>query len=221
MTRFFSLTEITTPEQVGVLVAKPEHWRQGRSAYELASSWVGANDIPDTVRGVLETADEYRGAELVEAFFERQVDLRTPGRPSQTDLLAFVRLADGYAVVAVEGKVDEPFGPKVEDWNTGPGTEARLRALCELLDIPSRASKELRYQLFHRTASAVFEAERYGVSRAAMVVHSFDPKDAGFADFSAFSEALGVGEPAVGGMTGAKSVGGVELRLGWVRDQPS
>jgi hypothetical protein len=89
------------------------------------------------------------------------------------------------------------------------------------LDIPSEEAKPLRYQLFHRTASAVFEAERYGVGRATMVVHSFDPKDAGFADFSAFSKALGVGEPAVGGMTGAKSVGGVELRLGWVRDQPS
>jgi hypothetical protein len=195
--------------------------RKGRSAYELATSWVGAKDIPATVRRVLDTAEEYRGAELVEAFFERQVDLRTPGRPSQTDLLAFVRLADGYAVVAIEGKVDEPFGPIVDDWNTGRGKEARLQALCELLDIPSEEAKPLRYQLFHRTASAVFEAERYGVTRAAMVVHSFDPNDAGFPDFTAFSRALGVGETAVGGMTGAKSVGGVELRLGWVRDQPS
>jgi Domain of unknown function (DUF6946) len=221
VTHFFSLAEITTPEQVGALLTKPEHLRKGRSAYELATSWVGAKDIPATVWRVLDTAEEYQGAELVEAFFKRQVDLRTPGRPSQTDLLAFVRLADGHAVIAIEGKVDEPFGPIVVDWNTGPGKEGRLQALCKELGIPPEEAKPLRYQLFHRAASAVFESQRYGVNRAAMLLHSFDPNSAGFADFTAFSRALGVGEPAVDGMTGAKSVGGVDLRLGWVRDRPS
>lgn len=65
---------------------------------------------------------DYAGAQLVEGLFEREVDLRTPGRRSQTDLLPFVKLVHGNTVIAVEGKVDEPFGDLVSTWNSGnPG----------------------------------------------------------------------------------------------------
>ena len=107
--RFFHAQEIVKPEDVIPYLAKRErHWKRGYSAYELAYSWVGAGGIPDKVRSVLETCPDYAGATLVEGLFEREVDLRTPGRRSQTDLLAFVNSVHGYAVIAVEGKVDEP-----------------------------------------------------------------------------------------------------------------
>lgn len=221
MSRFFALTEVKRAEDVARLVAKPEHWKRGRSAFELATSWLGADGIPEPVARALATADDYRGSVLIEAFFERQVDLRTPGRPSQTDLLAFLRLGDGHAVLAVEGKVDEPFGPVVREWNTGPGKQLRLESLCELLEIKPAKATDLRYQLFHRAASAIFEAERYGVDRAALVVHSFDSRDASFSDFAEFARTLGVGSPEVGSLTVAKTIGGVQLRLGWVRDRVS
>jgi Domain of unknown function (DUF6946) len=58
----------------------------------------------------------FQSAELVDAFMERQVDLGSEGRPSQTDLLAVVGLDEGLAIVAVEGKAGEPFGKFVHEW---------------------------------------------------------------------------------------------------------
>ena len=164
MSRFFYAQEIARPEDVIPQLAKQElHWKKGYSAYELAHSWVDADDIPPSVRSVLDSCPDYAGAHLVEGLFERDVDLRTPGRRSQTDLLAFVNLAHDNAVIAVEGKVDEPFGELVSTWNDHrPGKECRLeaplayRSVCEFADVG-----DIRYQLLHRTASAIYEAQRY------------------------------------------------------------
>lgn len=94
MSRFFHVREIARPEDVIPHLAKQElHWRKGYSAYELALSWVTAGGIPASVRSVLDTCPDYAGAQLVEGLLEREVDLCTRGRPSQTDLLAFVKLA--------------------------------------------------------------------------------------------------------------------------------
>ena len=78
---------ITKPEDVRRCLKHADHWRKDYSAYELAHSWVGANDIPASVLAVLSTCPDYAGAALVEGLFERPVALRTPGGPSWTDLL--------------------------------------------------------------------------------------------------------------------------------------
>ena len=137
MSRFFYAHEIAKPTDVIPYLARQErHWKKGYSAYELAHSWVSAGDIPSSVRSVLDTCPDYAGAALVEGLFERDVDLRTPGRRSQTDLLAFVKSVHGNAVIAVEGKVDEPFGDLVSTWNDhSPGKERRLAALCTALGL--------------------------------------------------------------------------------------
>ena len=156
--RFFYAQEIARPEDVIPHLAKQElHWKKGYSAYELAHSWVNADDIPPSVRSVLDSCPDYAGAHLVEGLFERDVDLRTPGRRSQTDLLAFVNLAHDNAVIAVEGKVDEPFGELVSIWNDHrPGKERRLEALCVSLGLRVADVGDIRYQLLHRTASAIY-----------------------------------------------------------------
>ena len=95
MSRFFYAQEIARPEDVIPHLAKQDlHWKKGYSACELAHvSRVNADDIPPSVRSVMDSCPDYAGAHLVEGLFERDVDLRTPGRRSQTDLLAFVNLA--------------------------------------------------------------------------------------------------------------------------------
>jgi hypothetical protein len=222
VTRFFYLKPIKRPEDVRAYLADPDlHWREGYSAFELATSWIGAGGIPPRVASVLATTDAYRDAEVVEGLFERQVDLRTPGRASQTDLLAFLRVADGYAVAAVEGKVAESFGPLVRDWNVSSGKQRRLESLCELLGINPTDAGPLRYQLFHRTASAVFEAQRYGAERALMLVHSFSRDAASLKDFIVFANALGLDGAEADTVTSAREVGGVELQLAWVSDEPA
>jgi len=199
------------------------HWRQGRSAKSLADSWFAANGLPLTVKSVLETAPEYRGVELVDGWLERKTDLEDgQGGHSQTDLLALVTLSNGLAVLAVEGKVDEPFGDYVSDWSgDGSGRKViRLAGLCALLGISVASASSLRYQLLHRTAAAVLEAKRFKVRQAAVLVHSFCPRSSGKQDFGEFVDALGAGAVDEGEMSRPIDLQGVEVRFGWITDSP-
>ncbi len=219
-TSYFSGKPLATPHDARAFLADPiRHWRPDHSALELATVWIEAGTIPKRVGDVLATSDIYADCRLIEGFFEREVPLGTTGRPSQTDLLAFVQLRDGYGVVAVEGKAREPFGPLVGDWNDGPGKQARLDSLCEQLGIASAGVGGLRYQLLHRTVSALREARRYGAKEALMLVHSFDPDNSSLDAYQAFADALGVTNALPNAITTAITRGDVALRLGWVKER--
>jgi hypothetical protein len=105
----------------------------------------------------------------VDAYLERCTELGDGSTPSQTDVLAILRLPDEIAIMAVEGKVDESFGPLVSDWlrEAAPASKkpARLKRLAETLGIDVSVCETLRYQLLHRTASAIYEARRYHAGR--------------------------------------------------------
>lgn len=227
VSRFF--VPMTKPEDViNHLGQREAHWAKGRSAYELSYAWLQSGGIPATVRAVLDSCPDYRGVSLVEGFFEKKVDLLTAGTASQTDLLAILSKDGGLRVVAVEGKVDETFDYLVKDWLAKQGKGGRrasrkpqrLQALCATLALASDSVGHLRYQLLHRTASAIYEARRYCTGRAMMLVHSFSPQHAGFADFQAFASAIGAPVTAVGSISEPVSRDGVEIRLGWVADRP-
>jgi hypothetical protein len=209
-----------TPHDARAYLADPiRHWRPDRSALELATSWIGARGFPKTVASVLASCSTYAECRLIEAFFEREVELGTKGRPSQTDLLALVELADGYCVIAVEGKAREPFGQLVSEWNDGPGKQARLDDLCKQLGLTPSDAGGLRYQLLHRTVSALLEARRYGAREALMLVHSFDAADSSVDAYQAFAAALGLTNALPNAITSATTRGEITLRLGWVRDR--
>jgi hypothetical protein len=242
---------IEKPVEIVPRLGKQElHWKEGRSAYELATTWMRAGGIPKAVRTVLEQAPEWRGAQLLDGVFERETAMPGDGRPSQTDLLGIVSLKDGNAILGVEGKVDESFGPIVERWLEGeaktkkPKTkeeekrakEERLRSqknrklrlgrLCETLNVNAPSVGKLYYQLFHRTCAVIFEAQRFRYPRAVMFVHSFAPTvprgwPAGFAEFSAFGDAVDMPIPKPGTISPPRHIEGIEVRLAWASDQPS
>jgi hypothetical protein len=155
----------------------------------------------------------------VEAFFEREVELETRGRPSQTDILALVAGPGGLGVIAVEGKAREPFGPRVSEWNDSPGKQARLENLCGHLGLEPAHVGELRYQLLHRTVSGLHEANRYGAREALMLVHSFDPADSSLEDYQRFAGALGLTGAELGAVTSTIVCSGINLRLAWVKER--
>jgi hypothetical protein len=169
---------------------------------------------------VLEASDDeaLRGLDLLAAIPEYQTPLPGGTRPSQTDLLVVARSVSGLVVIAVESKVDEPFGPVVSEWRDGtPGKERRLLFLCELLGLDPGAVGDLRYQLFHRTAAALIEAERFHASKAVMLVHSFSATRAHFDDYAAFAAALSAhAEPDSVCRVGTRF--GRDLSLAWVTD---
>ena len=104
------------PEDVIPHLGKGElHWKEGRSARLLAEQWFSARGLPASVSAILATAEEWRGAKMLEGWPERETELPWgTGRPTQTDLLALLRLASGeLAVLGIEAKVDETLGPLV------------------------------------------------------------------------------------------------------------
>lgn len=210
------------PEDVIPHLGKGElHWRDGYSAKAVCESWFSANDIPPAVRAVLDQAEEYRRAELIDAWLERCTNLPWGrGKPSQTDLLAVLGLREGLAVLGVEAKVKESFGPYVRDWlaEGGDNRAQRLHGLCRLLEVDTSAVLDLRYQLLHRTAAAVLEAKRYRARHAAMIVQSFCPDRTGLGDFRDFAEIAGFRGVGADAISTAKAADGISLRIGWAAD---
>jgi len=119
----------------------------------------------------------------------------------------------------VEAKCDEPFGPKLCDWRAeaSPGKLERLGCLLATLGLdPETLDGTLRYQLLHRTASAILTAQRYGLERAAMVVQSFSPGRSSFEDFSQFVALFNGIEAAPDQLYDVgKQPSGISLHLGW------
>ena len=79
---------------------------------------------------------------------------------------------------------------------------------------------DLRYQLFHRAASAVLEARRWGADAAVMLVQSFSEAPESWDDFVAFGELLGA-PVARQRVVAAAMRSDVTLFLGWVDSDPA
>lgn len=211
------------PEDVIPHLGKPTHYRPGRSAYCLANSWMTQNDLPELVRLTLDTAPALASATLIEGFFERECSLGDGGRHSQTDLLALLSVGGSLVVMSVEGKVDEPFGELVGDElrKPTPLKKARIERLSDFFELSPAIAETLRYQLIHRTAAAIYEAQRFHARTAVMMVHSFDSGDAGADDYRRFAEALDLPRAEPTFTVGPKLIGGIELYLGWTADRAS
>ena len=139
------------------LLASPDrHWKPGYSAMTLARSWeaAGASGFPPEVKATLESAQapKMTGLELLFATPEFKVPLPGGERASQTDLFALARGPRGLVAIAVEGKVDETFGPTVGEKRSegSEGVDKRLSFLLQTLELPPSIPESIRYQLLHR-----------------------------------------------------------------------
>lgn len=199
-------------------LADPEkHWKEGRSAKMLANAWEEASPgLPWEMQAAF-VDTPFAEFEPTLAIPEYEVDLPGGRRPSQNDLFVLGRIGTDLAVIMVEGKVDESFGPLLGDWlvDASPGKLERLAALQDVLGLKGELPASVRYQLLHRTASPVMEAKRLGAHYAAMVVHSFSTQDAWLEDYVAFCRALGV-SGRKRRLEAVRRVGEPELWVGWV-----
>jgi len=208
-----------SPEDWKRLLAKPDlHWKAGYSAMTLAQSWEAAHPcVPPEIAAALDSEPILRNLELLLAIPEYQVNLPGGQRPSQTDVLALMRGSAGLVAVAVEGKVDEAFGPTVgqKRAEASAGVDERLAWLIDHLGLDV-VPDTVRYQLLHRTASALLVAEQFDAAAALMLVHSFSPTALWFDDFAAFAALFGV-EAQVGGVARVGTFGGIPLFIGWCK----
>jgi len=172
-----------------MLLADPEkHWKDEYSAKMLADAWETKKDFPPAFKSALSNLG--LDLELVFGFPEYQVDLDTAKRPSQNDLFVVARDSSKLFAISVEGKVNENFDLEIETWNKegSDGKEKRFNFLLDKLELahPQAEFVKQRYQLFHRTASAILMAQKLHAKAAMMVVHSFSKTNNHFADFEAF-----------------------------------
>lgn len=102
---------------------------------------------------------------------------------------------NGLAAVAVEAKVLEPFGPLVGEKREGASSNQALglEYLHHKLKV-EHFDNAIRYQLLHRTASAILTAEDFHAKVAVMLVHAFATPADRQSDFIAFCHAMGATE---------------------------
>lgn len=203
------------PDNWKRFLAQPDlHWRTGYSARSMAHCWEAASAMPTEVADIM--AGAFGAPTLLFAVPEHKTVLPGGTRESQSDILALVRHERGLATYTIEGKVNEAFGETVADWsrNASAGKIERLSYLCSMLGLAGCAP-EVRYQLLHRTVSALIEAERFNASVAGMIVHSFSPERRWFDDFALFVKLLGGGDIQPGQATVIDTPSGRPLALGW------
>lgn len=179
------------------LLAKPGlHWKKGKSAMTAAACWEAGNgSLPADIAKTLNSSPDpvLADLELLLAVPEWKVPLVGGVTSSHTDIFALTRNQYGLVALAVEAKVDEAFGPTLEEKRDGAssGQKHRLDYLHSVLRINPPLDDSIRYQLLHRTASAVLIAKDFHAHVAVMLVQSFSPTSRWRDDFDAFCAAVG------------------------------
>ena len=213
------------------LLADPSsQWEPKKSALEMAVCWESARGtprgLPPEVAAALDTVPELHGATLVLGLPEHKVMIEGGGHASQNDLWALLRTGAQLVSVAVEAKAGEPLDNLVDVWlekgNDRSRKPHRLAALQKHLGIVDINVGQLRYQLLHRTASALIEAERFRATSAVMLVHSFNrtADQTSWEDYCRFAEALG-GIALENRITATNVSTCVPLFLGWITSLPA
>ncbi len=209
------------PDDWKPYLADPEkHWKTGYSAKALALCWEAADGLPPEVSAALGSAPDGALSNPAPYLAVPEYETALPGgdRPSQTDVMVLGRAQGGAFAMAVEGKVAETFGPTLGEWrkDASNGKQVRWSFLCATLGLDEDQDPTLRYQLFHRAASAVLAAHRYHAPLAILLVHSFSTQDAGYSDFAAFLKLFGAdAEP--GSVVPLATLGVTRLYTGWAR----
>ena len=213
---------LTKPEDWQQFLADPEkHWRDGFSAKSLAFVWQNAQGFPPKVKSVFDKSaiKQVHSIELLMGFPEYKVPLPGGAHASQNDIFLLCSSEDGLLPIMVEGKVEESFGPLVEEWLNERHllTHERLEYLTGILNLKNKDINKIRYQLLHRTASAVIVAKRFCSRQAMVLVHSFSKSNASFSDYEKYLSIYGV-KGKIDSVTEPINFSEVNVYFAWVND---
>jgi hypothetical protein len=196
-------------------------WREGYSAYELANCWEHADGFPKCINNLFHDSvyPLFNNFKLLLAIPEYKVDLPGGIKSSQNDLFALCKNEKELCSIMIEAKVSEHFGDHtVRSWleNASEGKIKRLDYLKSVLNLTNLNIDNIRYQLLHRTASAIIEAKNFTANNALMLVQTFSKSDEHFDDFSLFLEIFGINNTTTNNIYHAGLINNINLYLGWV-----
>ena len=212
------LIPASSPEDWKQFLAQPENqWKSGYSARSMAYCWQESDGIPPEIVSVLENVPTLEALKTIFAIPEHKVPLPGGVRASQNDVWVLAESVSGLVSIAVEGKVSEPFGPMVGEWleNKTTGKEHRLRFLCDELGLEYPPPMNVRYQLLHRTVSAIVEAKRFRSNQAVMVVHSFSKTNEWLEDYHYFLSLFGL-KAGIDQAVSTKVGNDMDISFAWV-----
>ena len=215
---------VTSPEDWKPLLAQPEkHWKTNHSAKALAYCWQNAQGFPDSVTNVFRSSGIpiFIDIKILVAFPEYKVPLPGGKTESQSDVFVLAK-GDGKLVsIAVEGKALEGFGETINEWskNMSHGKETRYKYLVDLLMLNNRDTSEIKYQLLHRTASAIIEAQKFTAQAALMLVHAFSNDPQALSDYQQFLNLFDVTSAQENSLVFAKNIRGIDLHFAWIKGE--
>lgn len=212
------------PEDWRPLLAEPDkHWKTRYSAKALAYCWQEVDDFPESVRNVFEKSgiELFHKIEFLFAFPEYKVSLPGGSHPSQNDIFILAKGNNQLVSIMVEGKVSEQFGETIAEWKkeNSEGKQTRLKFLLKKLQLENNQIDAIRYQILHRTASAIIEAEKFKAENALMLVHSFSQSDEWFDDYQQFLTLFNLKGIKPDSLIRAKNINGIDLYLSWIRGE--
>jgi hypothetical protein len=177
---------------------RKQHWKEGRSAFELGRSWTthGAPTVPADLTHVLNSHPDTVGMLIVSGIAERTTILPFGnGGPRCHDLALRAEQNGLAATICIEAKADEPFGGSVREELRKARASAKKRSTNtkfperldwlarSLLGLPafmndsrtllSEIIAELPYQLFAAIAGTLLESESDKAVKAVFIVHEF------------------------------------------------
>lgn len=207
----------TISDYIEVVTAR--HFKEGHSAFELTHRWknVGSR-MPEPIYSIFQNSGitDVRDIEILQIYVEYPVFLDSLRTPSKNDLMIFCKSTIApKIVVAVEAKCAETFAERVQTWIRAPDSpnsrkqrklfkapvsivgrkEKRLAFLNEVLSVTISPDSHLRYQLLHRTASAILTARQTFANIAVVLIQAFTQSDSNYADFMEFCKFLGIQKP--------------------------
>lgn len=203
------------------LVDKNKQWQKGFSAMETALSWEKADGLPAEIKKILSLDAEFEGAELLLAIPEYKVSLPGGSSSSQNDVFAVLTSKQSLSVMTVEGKAKEDFDRKIINWKKSTsdnGVKERLGFILEKIGVKGKEIDSLRYQLFHRLASAVIMAEKFHAKNAVMIIQSFNHNDKQnhFDDYAKFIALYGIQNAEKSKLYQLTDLNGITIYAGWV-----
>lgn len=158
------------------------HWKNGRSAKELARSWFrhGLAEPPEELVALLE-ARFGREIAFDDVKPECTVELdEFEGEHRNCDLVVLCNFGQRRAVIHIEAKADEPFGDFIGEYfdrkaDSNSNVPERIRRLSLGLfgREPDEAIRKLRYQLLHAAAAALIDTKTSGAKLAILLIHEF------------------------------------------------
>jgi len=212
-----------SPDRWKDLLAQPERqWKVGYSARTLAYCWQEADGFPVNIITTFQKSkiDLFKNVELLFAFPEYKVPLPGGKRESQNDIYVIAKSNNNLISIMIEGKVNEPFDKPVSNWisNSGgnSGKQKRLNFLLNKLNLNYTQVQQIRYQLLHRTVSAIIEAQRIGAKNALMLVHSFSTEKEWFNDFAQFVKLFDLSAEK-DSIVGPYQTDGINIYFGWTK----